>query len=152
MARSFRRSMALFGLLALASGGRAELTINEVLYDPEGPDSGREFVEIHNSGPYAVVVFGLALEAGDGARPDSWRRIWTGTRRAAIPPGGCYRIGFDGPGPGEEAPITLQNGPDGVRLLKQGFELDRVGWGPLAFPESVDPIRAEAPRRLSHHP
>ena len=146
MRSSIVRSVLFLALLAPPPGARGELVINEVLYDPVGPDLGREFVEIHNSGPYAAVVAGLALEAGDGARPDSWRRIWSGGDRAAIPPGGYYRIGLDGPGAGEAVVITLQNGPDGVRLLKQGFELDRVGWGDLQFPEYYEGRPAETVR------
>ncbi len=112
-----------------ATAGQAALVINELLYDPEGADAGKEFVEIMNTGPYAVTLDGVVLEAGDGARPADWDLIWTGSSERAIPPGGYYRIGADGPGAGESAQLKLQNGPDGVRLVKLGFELDRVGWG-----------------------
>ena len=40
----------LCALVAVVSA-RAALLINENLYDPEGPDRGAEWVEIHNTGP-----------------------------------------------------------------------------------------------------
>jgi hypothetical protein len=133
------RALILIGAIgALAHPGgvaRSALVINEILYDPAGLDAGREYVEIANNGPYAATLDGVMLEAGDGSRPNAWKEIWLGRADAAIPPGGIYRVGTAGPGLGEVAEIDLQNGPDGVRLLKQGFELDRLGWGNLAHPE-----------------
>jgi hypothetical protein len=115
--------------IALAGIAHAALVINEVLYDPAGPDDGREFVEITNTGPYAAPLDGLALESGNGGKPNDWKEVWRGAAGSWIEPGGFYRVGLDGPGRGEPARLDLQNGPDGVRLLKQGFELDRLGWG-----------------------
>ena len=112
-----------------AGVGRAALVINEVLYDPPGSDDGREFVEIANTGPFAAPLEGVALESGNGGEADDWKEVWRGGADAWIQPGGFYRVGLDGPGSGEPARLELQNGPDGVRLLKRGFELDRIGWG-----------------------
>jgi hypothetical protein len=120
--------------------------INEVLYDPDGPDAGREFVEIANNGPFAATLEGLTLEAGDGSRADDWKTVWTGRADVAISPGGLYRVGLAGPGEGEPADLDLQNGPDGVRLIKSGFELDRLGWGNLAHPEYYEGVPAPAVR------
>lgn len=127
------RLFSILGAVALTTAAvrsaSAEVVLNEVLYDPEGADSGKEFVELANSGPFAVTLDGLELEAGNGIGPNEWDLIWSGSADSAIPPGGVYRIGLAAPGPGEEAQLRLQNGPDGVRLLKRGFELDRLGWG-----------------------
>lgn len=137
---------AIFNILA-CDDARSALVLNEVLYDPEGPDAGREFVEIANNGPFAAACEGLTLERGNGSRPDDWKTVWTGPTGAAIPPGGLYRVGLTGPGPGDPAPdLELQNGPDGVRLLKHGFELDRLGWGNLAHPEYFEGHPAPAVR------
>jgi hypothetical protein len=126
----------LFSILGpLTRECRAALVINEVLYDPAGADAGREFVEIANTGPFAAPLEELILEAGNGGRADDWEEVWRGRSDAWIEPGGYYRIGLDGPGNGESVEISLQNGPDGVRLRKQGFELDRVGWGEHVHPE-----------------
>ncbi len=125
---------------------RAALVINEVLYDPDGPDAGCEFVEIMNTGPFAATLEGLALEAGDGARENDWKMVWSGRSGVAIGPGGIYRIGLTAPGDGEPGDLALQNGPDGVRLMKNGFELDRLGWGNLAHPEYYEGAPAPAVR------
>ncbi len=125
----FRLGVWLLLAGSTAGIGRAALVINEVLYDPPGPDDGREFVEIANTGPFAAPLDGVVLESGNGGKPDDWKEVWRGGADAWIPPDGLYRVGLDGPGSGEPARLDLQNGPDGVRLLKQGFELDRLGWG-----------------------
>jgi hypothetical protein len=130
----------------IAPRTRAALVLNEVLYDPEGPDTDREFVEILNTGIYAAPLEGLAIESGNGARPGDWKVVWNGARGAAIPPGAIYRVGLERPGAGEPADLDLQNGPDGVRLLKQGFVLDRCGWGDLAHPEFFEGHPARAVR------
>jgi hypothetical protein len=126
-----RCHLGVWLLLAVSTTGigRAALVINEALYDPPGPDDGCEFVEIANTGPFAAPLDGVVLESGNGGKPDDWKEVWRGGAGAWIPPGGLYRVGLDGPGNGEPARLGLQNGPDGVRLLKQGFELDRLGWG-----------------------
>jgi hypothetical protein len=112
----------------------AALVINEILYDPEGPDRGAEWVEIHNTGPWPATLDGVALEAGDGAGPDRWTRTWEGSPGEWIDAGGWCVVG--GPWRGRAAcspgVLELQNGPDGVRLVREGLELDRVGWGELA--------------------
>lgn len=131
----FRLAAWLFLAGSTAGLGRAVLVINEVLYDPAGADEGREFVEIANTGPFAAPLGGVVLESGNGGKPDDWKEVWRGDPEAWIPPDGLYRVGLDGPGSGEPARLELQNGPDGVRLLKQGFELDRLGWGKHEHPE-----------------
>ncbi len=125
---------------------RAALVLNEILYDPDGPDAGREFVEIINTGAYAAPLDGLAIEAGNGSRPDDWKVVWSGRRGVAIEPGQLYRVGLERPGAGEPAELSLQNGPDGVRLSRQGFVLDRCGWGDLAHPEYFEGNPARAVR------
>jgi hypothetical protein len=143
-----RGVLSMLLVLAFAEAGpcRAALVINEVLYDPDGPDAGREFVEIRNTGRYAAPLFGLTIEAGNGARPDDWDVVWNGPRDGSIPPDGIYRVGLDGPGAGEPAQLGLQNGPDGVRLSREGFVLDRCGWGDLAHPEYFEGHPARAVR------
>ena len=74
--------------LLSASPCGAALVINEVLYDPVGSDSGFEFVEIANTGPYAATLDGVALEAGNGGKPDDWKEVWRGGAEVWIQPGG----------------------------------------------------------------
>ncbi len=116
---------------SVASPIRAALVINEVLYDPAGPDAGAEWVEIMNTGPVAVPLQGIRLEAGDGSASGRWALFWEGRAGSWIEPGGSFVVG--GPYRGREAHAPglcgLQNGPDAVRLILDGLQLDRVGWG-----------------------
>ena len=136
----------LLVLAIAAPPARAALVINEILYDPEGPDRGFEWVEIHNTGPWPATLEGVAIEAGDGSGPDRWTRTWVGSPGEWIDAGGWCVVG--GPWHGRAAcspgVLELQNGPDGVRLVREGLELDRVGWGELAEREYCEGNPADA--------
>lgn len=141
-ASPIRTTLGAFMLLVLGSAPfplpvHGALMINEVLYDPEGSDRGAEWVEIHNTGPWPATLDGVVLEAGDGSGPGRWRRTWEGAPGEWIEAGGFCVVG--GPWGGRAACsagiLELGNGPDGVRLMREGLELDRVGWGELTAPE-----------------
>ena len=119
----------LVGMLALVAGS---LVINEILYDPPGVDGGQEFVELFNPGSTAFSWSTMRLEAGDGAQPGSWRRVWeygAGTLASA----GFLVIG--GAAVPEATHLltgSLQNGPDALRLLVDEGLVDLVGYGSLS--------------------
>jgi hypothetical protein len=125
-----RVAPAIAGLAALgvlhAVSARADLLLNEVLYDPAGADEGHEFVELWNPDSTALPLDGLAIEAGDGARPGSWDVIWRGAVGAAAPPRSPLLVD------GDALLGALQNGPDAVRLTRNGVVLDLLGYGELS--------------------
>ena len=47
--------LVLFAVPSLAS---AQVVINEVMYNPQGSDSGREWVELYNQGSSDVTLVG----------------------------------------------------------------------------------------------
>lgn len=122
-------SMTLAYALALASvlvsAARGDLVLNEVLYDPDGADDGREFVELWNPDTVAVPLEGVTVEACDGSRPGSWSVVWRGAAGAHVPPRSPFLI--------EAAVLSaaLQNGPDAIRLARGGAVLDLLGYGDL---------------------
>ncbi len=138
--------VAALGLLVATAGSNASLLVNELLYDPAGPDAGQEFVELVNTSVFAAPLDGLTVEAGNGSHPGEWKTVWRGGSGRAIPPGGFYRIGAPGPGQGEEADLGLQNGPDAIRLCKNGVVLDRIGYGAPLDPSFVEGRPAPAAR------
>ncbi len=108
------------------------VVLNEVLYDPEGADGGREFVELAappGCDPDADLA-GWVLETGNGARPGEWTVEWVGAAGDRLV-GGLFLIGESGvePPPDAVADLDLQNGPDGCRLRGPGGERDVLGWG-----------------------
>jgi hypothetical protein len=106
------------------------VVVNEVLYDPEGSDGGKEFVELYNTGTERVELGGWRLETGNGAYVGRWRTEWEGDGEEGIEPGGFFVIGEDGVlGAEVVVGLDLQNGPDGCRLISPGGECDLVGWG-----------------------
>ena len=107
----------------------AAVVLNEVLYDPAGDDAGGEFVELWNGGEAPEPLAGLAVEAGDGARPGSWEVSFLAGAGDTIPPHGSFLL--------DATRLTgvIQNGPDAVRITRAGIVLDRVGWGDLAASE-----------------
>jgi hypothetical protein len=125
-------------LLVLAACTPANrVIVTEVFYDALGDDTGLEFVELFNPTPQPVALAGLRLEAGDGAGAGRWTLRWTAPAGTALPPGARYVIGgadIDPP-PDQVVELSLQNGPDAVRLEWPDGAIDVVGYGALAFDE-----------------
>jgi len=115
----------------------AQVVINEVLYDPEGSDTGLEFVELMNCGHAGVLLTGWVLETGNGAHPDDWTVEWIGGDLDYLDVGDILLVGEAGvtPAPDYTTPLDLQNGPDGVRLREGDRIVDTVGWGEPLFAE-----------------
>ena len=135
---ALRRVMILcLGLPGLANTCGADVLINEVLYDPAGPDAGHEFIELHNTTGRLVVLDGYVLEAGNGSSPGDWRAQWRGSRQDLIAAGGYFVVaGEEAAAPADaHAGLILQNGPDAVRLCRAGAVVDCVGWGALTHGE-----------------
>ena len=132
-------SLTILALLLLAAPrpARSQVVINEVLYDPDGPDTGHEFVEILNCGHTGVLLTGWVLETGNGANPDDWTVEWIGGDLDYLEVGEIFLIGEPEvvPVPDYVAPLDLQNGPDAVRLTDGSTVVDLVGWGEPLFQE-----------------
>jgi hypothetical protein len=123
---------------ALLRPAAATLVINEVCYDPPGPDSGAEFVELINTGDQILDLAGHRLEFGNGSVGPVWAVRWTGQAGDRIAPGGLFLVvdrGWDGPPADAEVSLGLQNGPDALRLVRTDGSVDLVGWGDLDWPE-----------------
>ncbi len=132
-----RWSLSLLLVLFVLTPCSASIVINEVLYDPEGPDTGLEFVELLNCGASDVLLTGWVLETGNGANPDDWTVEWIGGDFDVLEAGAILLIGESDvlPVPDVVTPIDLQNGPDGVRLTNGTDVIDVVGWGTPLYPE-----------------
>jgi len=128
--------IGIFGIVMISCVFAQDVVINEVFYNPLGPDTGKEFVELYNPADYMVQLKGYALESGNGANPNDWTLEWTGTTES-IPAKGYFLIGELNvtPKPDFVTSLDLQNSPDGDRLLKNGTIIDTVGYGNLVYPE-----------------
>lgn len=122
--------LALVGacVVAVASTACADIILNEVLYDPDGADEGREFVELWNPDSLAAPLDGLALETSDGARPGTWTVVWRANAGELAEPRSPFLIAA------ERLLGALQNGPDAIRLTRSGVVLDLLGYGQLSDP------------------
>ena len=133
---SARGSLSSAEALAYWREGTGGPVINEVLYDPEGSDSGSEFVELITLGAEPVCLEGWSLRAGDGAAPGAWRTIWEGTPGDTLRPGRVFLIAEpEVEGADVATKLALQNGPDCCALVFDGRDADVVGWGEHEFPE-----------------
>ena len=103
----------------------ADLVLNEVLYDPAGPDEGAEWVELWNPDPVPRSLAGIVIEAADGAKPDVWTTVFRGAAADTAAPGSAFLVA------GAALTGALQNGPDALRLVREGAVLDRLGYGAL---------------------
>lgn len=108
------------------------VVLNEILYDPEGTDSGFEFVEIAaaTGADSSASLEGWVLETGNGAEPGEWTIAWRGQAGDRLH-GGLFVVGEESvePAPDAIAALDLQNGPDACRLRGSAGEIDLVGWG-----------------------
>lgn len=129
--------LVLLFSFALACPANAQVVINEVLYDPEGSDTGLEFVEILNCGREGVLMTGWVLETGNGANVNDWTVEWIGGDLDYLEAGEILLIGESDvePSPDYVTALDLQNGPDGVRLTDGTGPVDVVGWGEPLFQE-----------------
>ncbi|MDP6419526.1 MAG: hypothetical protein QF492_04100 [Candidatus Krumholzibacteria bacterium] len=111
----------LFLILTYAISVSAEPLLNEVLYDPEGTDSGKEFVEL--IGEPGLGLQDFQLEFCNGSTPGQWQPLWQGEEGDSIPFSGFALIRS------ERLLCSLQNGPDALRLSRNGEVLDLLGYG-----------------------
>jgi hypothetical protein len=107
------------------------VVINEVLYDPEGSDTDREFVELAAAlgCPADASLAGWVVETGNGARPGEWTVAWVGGASDRLRDGRFLVAEPGVPGADVTVSLDLQNGPDACRVRGPGGEEDRVGWG-----------------------
>jgi hypothetical protein len=138
-------ALALIVLGGRSGSAQGQVCINEVLYDPAGPDEGAEFVELYNSSQQQVSLAGWRLEAGNGASPGDWRTQWQGEAHHTIRPGACFLIAGAAVtcAADARAPLSLQNGPDAVRLVTPQGVVDLVGWGNHTHGEFYEGAAAE---------
>ncbi len=133
-------SASLVALVCAATVGCAPSghpIVTEVFYDAVGDDTGLEFVELWNRDSVAASLQGARLEAGDGAGPGRWTPRWTGPAGATIAPGARFVIGGARvvPVPDAVVELSLQNGPDAVRMVWPDGATEVVGYGVLADSE-----------------
>jgi hypothetical protein len=138
LSRSISTVLLPFLISAVVGAGpaRADLVLNEVLYDPAGPDEGGEFVELWNPDHVSRALAGVAIEVADGAKPDVWSVLYRGAEGDSVPPGSAFLVAasaLSGP---------IQNGPDAVRLTRGVVVLDRLGYGDLASPSLYEGVPA----------
>lgn len=135
-------SFLIAGVFA-AAPARADLVLNEVLYDPAGPDEDGEFVELWNPDQVARALAGVAIEVADGAKPDVWTVLYRGADGDSVPPGSAFLVAASA------LSGALQNGPDAVRLTRGGVVLDRLGYGDLVSASLYEGV--PAPDAASGH-
>jgi Lamin Tail Domain/FlgD Ig-like domain len=121
---------------------RAELVINEFFPDPAGADSGKEFVELINTGPGVFDLEGVELQFANGATGPPWETRWQAGPDINLQAGERFLL-VDRNWLGSEdfqveVWLGLQNGPDAIRLLQNGRVLDLVGYGPLTDPTMME--------------
>ncbi len=125
----------LIGCACWPGPAQGQLLINEFLPDPAGTDSGREFVELLNSGPGAVDLDEVELQFANGSVGADWVTRWRGAGYGALASGARFLItdrNWLGAAVGDaEVYLGLQNGPDAIRLIRGTSVLDLVGYGHL---------------------
>lgn len=113
-----------------------DVLISEVLYDPPGPDAGKEWVELYNPEAVDIILENYSIESGDGSNENDWTLEWTGKSSDMIKAYGFFLIGEkDVNGSDIIVNLDLQNGPDAVRLKHGDNISDLLGWGNHTYEE-----------------
>ena len=124
--------------------GDFQIKINEILPNPEGTDSGQEWVELYNAGTESVRMDGWMIETASS----SWGLKATIPAGTQLEPGSFYLIG-ESDVPSDFADLTLgsnlslgnaSTGVDGIRLINclGGIE-DTLLYGDLmAIPDATE--------------
>lgn len=69
------------------------VVINEVLYDPAGDDTGKEFIELYSSALYPVDLAGFRLQGTLSSNPSNFLNIFTFPTGAVIQSGRALLVG-----------------------------------------------------------
>ena len=127
--------LSLLLLAGAAAVADPPLRLNEILYDPDGPDGDAEYVELHNSGAVPLPLDGFELHFVNGSDPDPPDVVWRAPTGRDVAPGGFFVVGGTAVGPRDDtARLGLQNGPDALVLVLDGRRVDAVAWGEEAAP------------------
>lgn len=146
-------------LVSVCGEARAGIVINEFLPDPPGSDAGHEFVELFNNSAQAVSLAGVEFQFANGADlQPSWQTRWSAAGTDSIPALSFYLLvdtNWLGPPAGnDQVRLSLQNGPDAVRLVRGSEVLDLVGYGELTGADFFEghPAVAASGQSLARRP
>jgi hypothetical protein len=130
-----------------------DLVLNEVLYDPPGPDDGHEFVEIFNPTSAPISLADLRLIFVNGADPSDPDELWVGEPAAVVAPGGFFVLGGDAVEERDRTiPTRLQNGDEAAELWRGGTRLDAVAWGTDLGLGEGGPVRSRSGAAIGRVP
>ncbi len=126
----------------MATAASAQPLISGILFDPEGYDEGKEWIEIYNPADVHFTAPCL-ISFGNGASQDDWSTQWHGN--VSMPAGSYLLIGEEdvSPEPDFTTGLNLQNGPDAIKLICNQTTLDLVGWGEHSHPEYYETTPAD---------
>lgn len=119
-------------LLLLLPTALADPMISGVLYDPDGADSGYEWIELYNPTNTSILLQNYTIEMGNGANQDDWTPKVSNVS-AIIPPQKYFLIGEQDVLADYNTKLSLQNGPDAIRLLQNQTVIQLLGWGEHEF-------------------
>lgn len=128
--------LAAFCLSFFPCRPQAAVLINEFVYDPQGADTGNEWIELYNTAPSTVSLEGWTIQTDDNAFPGSVKASLCGS----IAPRSFYLIKESETAASTASTADLISGTiamgnagsksDGLQLLDaQGRILDRVVYG-----------------------
>lgn len=145
--------LALLALLVWPGVAVAGVTINEVLVNLPGDDTGFEYVELYNDGSSSMDLSGWTLQVA--TRPTSWSTKVTLASGTTIPAGGFLVLGESMVPEADVVTGTLAMGNatssgDGVRLVDASEAVvDTVVYGPNnsdGFLDDSGAVAAPAPK------
>jgi hypothetical protein len=134
--QNFLLVLVVMGLF-LSCFASSELIITGINLNPDGIDTGYEWVELYNPTNKTLDLSDYSIQRGNGNNEDDWTLIWEGTLNTKLAPYNYYLIAEDKVSFSADfiTSLKIENGPDGIRVLKDDLILETIGWGDLVFTE-----------------
>ncbi|HLP79432.1 MAG TPA: lamin tail domain-containing protein [Acidobacteriota bacterium] len=107
--------------------------ITAFLYDPNGTDTGQEWIELYNPSDETVDLSTYSVQRGNGAKENDWLSVWNGSGQI-IQPYGYYLIA-EFTQADSTVKLVLGNGPDAIRLQNNQLSVETIGYGIHTFEE-----------------
>lgn len=106
----------------------AQPLLTGVFYDPEGVDTGYEWIEMYNPDAYAINLSSFQIAKGNGATPNDWTNL--PALSGIIEPQSFFLIGESNVSAADlDLKLALYNGPDSIALFQNNETVDVLGYG-----------------------
>lgn len=135
----------ILGIILFSNSVVANMEISQIVYDGEGADEGKEFIEIQNTGNSTYDVSEYSMEYNSGTE---WVNIWDGNCEYCFMKSNTFYIIGEINESDSKVNLNLLNTRGAFRLLKNNTQIDLVGFGDSTLFEGSPAIDVNSGKSL----